>query len=245
VIPVGPDRSANLSAVEDAIKSSALRHADLVLFPEAALTGLVNDDCPEHDLPLGESIPGATIDRIARCIEQARVWCGIGLLERDGTRLYDSALLFTPEGRIALHYRRITPGWHGNDANPASYASGDTIPTTTTPWGRVAFLLCGDLFDDRLIDQARALELDLLLVPFARCFSGGGVDQRRWDTEELPTYCEQVRRAHVTTLLVNYLTLPDLVDDGSFGGAFAISPTGVVIGALPLGQPGSLIVELA
>jgi len=42
---------------------------DLVLFPEAAITGLINNDDPLHDLPLGLSIPGEfthTLSEIAK-----------------------------------------------------------------------------------------------------------------------------------------------------------------------------------
>lgn len=59
----------------------------MVLFPEAALTGLINNDDPAHDLPLGEAIPGAATDALGAMARQRRIWLGIGVLEREGQRL--------------------------------------------------------------------------------------------------------------------------------------------------------------
>ena len=42
-----------------------------------------------------------------------------------------------------------------------------------TPAGRTGVLICGDLFDDDVADRARALDLDLLLLPLARSLEGG------------------------------------------------------------------------
>jgi len=78
-----PDPRANLAA----ILTAAQEAADLVLFPEAALIGLINNDDPAHDLPLGEAIPGAATDALGAMVRQRRIWLGIGVLEREGQRL--------------------------------------------------------------------------------------------------------------------------------------------------------------
>jgi hypothetical protein len=43
--------------------------------------------------------------------------------------------------------------------------------------------------------------------------------------------------------MVNYLADREL-DGGSFGGAMAVSPTGEIIGSLPIGKAGILYVEV-
>jgi predicted amidohydrolase len=53
-----PDVDANLANILKAAHAAADEGADLVVFPEAALTGLINNDDPAHDLPLGQPIPG-------------------------------------------------------------------------------------------------------------------------------------------------------------------------------------------
>lgn len=237
------DVEANLRRILHGIGEARASGADLVLFPEAALTGLINDDCPSHDLPLGTEIPGQLTTRLADAACAHAVWLGLGLLEREGACLYDTALLFTPTGRLALRYRRMQPQWHGPHANPSVYGQGTELPVAHTPFGTVAFLLCGDLFDDWIVDRFRALAADWMLCPLARCFSDGAVDQQRWEDEELPDYVERIRRAGTTALLVNYLAETDLLG-GAFGGAWVIGPDGVVLSSSPLGEENMLVIDL-
>ena len=100
VIRVLPDRDANLAAILSMASEAADAGADLVVFPEAALTGLINNDDPIHDLPLGEPIPGPVTDVLGGLAQERCIWLAIGLLEREGGSLYDSAVLFRPDGEI-------------------------------------------------------------------------------------------------------------------------------------------------
>lgn len=244
VTPVSLDVAANLNMMVRMAHTAAEAGADVVLFPEAALTGLINDDNPAHDLPLGQSIPGPAIETLAAVAQARSLWIAVGLLERDGALLYDTAVLLSPLGEVALKYRRITPGWHGRHADPTVYGHGTAVSAVQTPWGKVAFLLCGDLFDDELVQHVRALDLDFLLLPFARSFDDGTCDQARWEREELDSYAARVRMAGVMTLLVNYLAAGDLDDDHSFGGAWLISEAGEVLAQYLLGHTGLLLVEI-
>lgn len=241
---VSLDVAANLNLMVRMAQTAADAGADVVLFPEAALTGLINVDDPGRDLPLGQPVPGPATETLAAVAQAHKLWLGMGLLERDGARLYDTAVLLSPAGAIALKYRRITPGWHGRHADPAVYGHGTGVPVLRTPWGRLAFLLCGDLFDDELVHHVRALELDFLLLPFARSFDDGVCDQVRWDQEELGAYAARIRIVGVTTLLVNYLDAGDLKDDNSFGGAWLVSSAGEVLAQYSLGHIGLLLVEM-
>ncbi len=216
-----------------------LPDADLVLFGEAVRTGLINNNDPSHDLPLGDEIPGPRIDEWS----DARGHVALGLLEREGDRLYDSAVLLAPGGSILLHYRRNHPGWHGPRADPEVYRQGREVPAVDTPLGRMAFLICGDLFDDDLTDRVRALEADWLLFPFWRCFDDFSHDDRRWREEELPVYAERVARTNTTALMVNCLAPREMLG-GAFGGAAVVGPTGTILHSWPLGKPGALVVEL-
>lgn len=238
-----PDVDANLRAVLRGIEEASANGADLILFAEAALTGLVNNDCPDHDLPLGTEVPGQLTAQLAAAAAAHGVWLGLGLLEREDGRLYDTALLFTPAGELALRYRRMQPQWHGQHADSSVYRQGTELPIGRTPLGAFAFLICGDLFDDPIVDRFRALKADWLLCPLARCFSDGALDQQRWEEEELPDYIERIQCAGTTALMVNYLAGPDLLG-GAFGGAWVISPRGAVLASLPLGQEGTLLVDL-
>ncbi|MBT7096043.1 carbon-nitrogen hydrolase family protein [Candidatus Poribacteria bacterium] len=228
-----------LSAVQDAARAEA----ELILFAEMASTGFINGDDPERDRAIAEPIPGPTTDRLAVSAREHGAWIGAGMFERDDPALYDSAVLIDPTGRIRLTYRRMQPNWRTRDADPDTYRLGDRVTAAETPFGRVAFLLCGDLFDDDTVDRLRAQQPDLLLFPFARCFNDGAYDQRRWDEDELPEYLARVRRARVRTLMANYIADPEL-DGGSFGGAMDVAADGTLRSSLALGVVGALRVDL-
>ena len=238
------DTGSNLSVITDMIHQAADSSADLVMLPEAALTGLIIRDSPQHDLPLGIEIPGDITESISFIAKTRNIWIAIGLIEREDVQLFDSAILINSDGEIALKYRRITPSWHGFNVDPSVYREGKDIPMVETPFGHVVLLICGDLFDDGLVEHVRDLNPHFLLVPFARCFDDGTINQERWDKEEMPCYAERAKLAGCTTLMVNYLAGDDLDDGGSFGGAMAVKGDGELIISQPLGKPGILFVDL-
>ena len=57
---VTTDSAQNLAMIVETARRAALAGSDLVLFGEMAVTGMINDDSPANDLPLGETIPGQT-----------------------------------------------------------------------------------------------------------------------------------------------------------------------------------------
>ncbi len=243
VLPLVADIAANRSAMVRYIHAAADAGADLALFPEAALTGLINDDVPEHDLPLGQPVPGPLVALLAELARERHIWIATGLLEREADRLYDTAVLIAANGELVLKYRRIHPGWHGRQADPAVYGRGTDLPAVDTPLGRFAFLLCGDLFQEELVRRVRGLAPDWLLCPLARSFDDSSWSQERWEREARPEYCAQVRRVGVTTLLVNSLDR-GLPDDHCFGGAAVIAGDGTVVAEMPLGREGMLVAKL-
>ena len=233
-----------LSAVEAITGTAAAEGADLVLFPELAITPGDNTDDPRHDLPLGQPIPGKVTDCLASAARVHTVHLGIGMLERDGDSLYDAAVLFRPAGDIELKYRRIQPQWHGRNADPQVYRQGDEVLIASTALGRFCFAICGDLFDDGIVARIRESAPDYVLWPIARNFSDGSFNQERWDREEEPAYVAAAASTGATTLMVNRLVDPASSDYPGFGGALVVSGKGAVVARWPLGKPGVLYVDV-
>ena len=240
---VTSDIDGNLASIITLVNQACDAGAKLVLLPETALTGLVNNDDPRHDLPLSQTIPGAYTQCLGEVCIKRNIWLATGLLERDGNRLYDAAVLLDPTGAVHLKYRRIQPQWHGRLADPHVYCQGSDLPVADTPWGRTAIIICGDLFDDAVVERVNTAGVQLLILPFARCFSDGTPNQMRWDQDEMPVYCERIARTGSTTLMANYLALPELMG-GAFGGAFVVKGDGTVITRYSLGSTGMLLVDL-
>lgn len=67
--------------------------ANLVLLPEAVLTGLINNDDSAHDLPLGQSIPSLATERLGAVARFYGLWVGSGPFWRHDDCLHDSVVL--------------------------------------------------------------------------------------------------------------------------------------------------------
>ncbi len=202
---------------------AAREAADLVLFPEAALTGLINTDDPTHDRALGIPRTDEALQRIAQATERFGVYVGLGFLEREGEGLYDSAVMFSSQGEMILHYRRITPGWHGMDADARTYRDGSRLGIADTPWGQLGVLICGDLFDEDLVHAVRDLEPRWVWVPMARAAPSAVKDIPSWWEEERSAYVSRIRKLRAWGFLVN---LREPMPYHAFGGTLVVDPRG-------------------
>ncbi|MDP2872240.1 MAG: carbon-nitrogen hydrolase family protein [Bacillota bacterium] len=173
------------------------------------------------------------------------VWVAFGILERDGRQLYDSAVIVSSSGEIALRYRRIDPHWHGPHADPLVYRQGVQMPVCQTPFGTCALMICGDLFDAGIVAGARALRPDFVVLPFSRCFGDWSADSLRWERDELPAYAAQSRDLGAPLLATGVLLVDDRGRHLSFGGAFVVDANGRVSASLSLGREGRLLVPVS
>jgi predicted amidohydrolase len=148
------DAAENFSKTERMAAGSGSSGAELILLPEAVLTGLSNNDDPAHDLPLGQSVPGPATEEPGSLCARHGVWLGFGLPERDDTRLCDYAVLLGPDGTVRLKYRRNHSHGHTRNADPAVYRQCTEIPKVQTPLGSMGFFICGDIFDDGIVLHA-------------------------------------------------------------------------------------------
>ncbi len=214
----------------------------MLLFPETAPTGLINNGDPNHDLPLGEKIPeGPTTKRLARLCKQLSIYIGITIFERDKNCLYDTAILIDTAGSTILKYRRISKGWRTSKADPKIYRLGNSMPTVKTSFGKLGFLICGDLFDDKILKLLRQKKPDMVLFLVACSFDDRSCNQCRWN-KELKEYTAQIKKLGATTLMTNYLS--DKLSGGYFGGAAVVSKSGKILNSLPLGREGILLADL-
>jgi len=239
VNPVTQDRPLNLNTAISMIREAASHGANLVFLGEMAFTGMVNNDAPAHDLPLAESVPGPLSERLAQVASTLGIWLGFGLLERDDTCLYDTAVLLSPTGDVRLKYRRVQPQWHSRRAAPAVYCQGTDLLQVETEFGSLAFMICGDLWDDGLRSRMRDLRPDWMLYLFARSFSDHSRDQARWESEELPYYAQHIADIGVPALATSYVCTEDFGEEAeAFGGAMVFDREGTVLALQLLDQPG-------
>ncbi len=239
---ITPDINLNLDKILSMMKDASSNGVDLLLFPEAVITGLALTDNFEIDKKLAFPLESPLIQTIVNAIAGHNMWTAFGFLELVGTTIFDSALLVNRSGTIILHQRRLSPGWRAKDANPIEYGSGNALSIAVTPWGKTAILICGDLFETAFFHTVNT-QLSLLLFPFARCFKPEVKEpQKQWDCVEFPDYSARVKQIGALTLMSNYIATTDL-NGGAFGGGFVVDENGKALATRPLFEEGLLIFD--
>ncbi len=159
IVSLDGDRSGNLSRVENAIAEAKTAGAEIICFPETVILGWVNPDAHRRAC----SIPGRDSDRLCRLAKDHETHICIGLAEKEGTHLYDSAVLIDDQGQILLKHRKINI--LTELMNPP-YTAGEAVRTAETRFGRIGLLICADTHRDDILQRMAALRPDLLLVPY-------------------------------------------------------------------------------
>lgn len=146
------DSGRNLDVIEDYVAQSAAAGAQLVVFPECAVSGYVYQSLAEA-MENAETIPGPAADRLGVMASRHGVYLVAGLLERVEDRCYNAALLVSPTGPVAV-YRKSHVLCLGVDRFTTP---GDTpYVVHDLPIGRLGILICYDL---RFPEPARLLAL--------------------------------------------------------------------------------------
>lgn len=98
----------NAHAIADAIGTAAHKGAHLVVFPECALSGYMFDS-REAVAAASVTLDDAVIAPIHQAARQHGIHAVVGLLERDGERLYNSAFITGPQGLLGNYRKQHLP----------------------------------------------------------------------------------------------------------------------------------------
>ncbi len=153
------DRRGNFIRIENAIREAKDAGADIACFPETALLGWVNPDAHKRACP----IPGEDSDRLCKLAKDYDLHLCAGLAEKEGRRLYDSAVLIDNKGNILLKHRKINLL---TELMSPPYTPGESIDAIETEFGKVGLLICADTHDSKILKRMAAMKPDLLLVPY-------------------------------------------------------------------------------
>ena len=161
ILVLDGDREGNFVRIERALSRASDAGADIALLPESCILGWENPDAHEH----ATTIPGTDSERLADLARRFGLWIVVGLDEKDGDRLYDSAVVINAQGQLIHKHRKIDvlP-----DLMSPPYSEGlaSDLKLVATPWGRVGLVICADTLNDEFMTEVEQLEPDLLLVPY-------------------------------------------------------------------------------
>ncbi len=137
---------------------------DLVLLPEIWNVGYFAFDAYDAG---AEPLEGPTVRRVAQAARRIGAWVMAGsIVERDGERLHNTAVLLDRRGTIAGTYRKIHLFGYGS-REPEVLTRGRQPAVVDTEFGRVGMSTCYDL---RFPELYRAMIDDgatMFLVPSA------------------------------------------------------------------------------
>ena len=208
--------------------------ADVVVFPELALSGyMLQDKLFEDAWNLDE------LDELASASLKCDI--AIGAAIWDDGKVYNSALYFSQGKLFHIHHKNHLPTY-GMFEEGRYFASGNEIQSFKTAYGNVAMVVCEDVWRAQTFVTLAALDTDVIYVLAsspARDFSDNGLlIESQWDA--LLKSLALLTKAYV--VFVNRVGFEDGL--GFWGGSRVITPAGSVEYTLSLLDEESKTVSL-
>lgn len=149
------DIEGTLARVERTCREAASRAARLIVFPEALIGGypkslsfgatLGSRTSEGRDLFLryfrsAIDCPGPETDRLSLLAQEVDLHIVIGVIERSGSTLYCSSLIFAPGGGLVGKHRKLVPT--GTERLLWGQGDGSTMQVVPTAVGRLGMAIC-------------------------------------------------------------------------------------------------------
>jgi nitrilase len=161
--PVAFDRDLTLERVAEFTRRAAADGAELVVFPEAFVSGYpklldfgvtVGRRSPEgrdwfrryHESSV--DLPGPALDRLSAIARADGVHLVISVIERDAGTLYCTVLFIGPGGDLLGTHRKLVPT--AGERLIWGYGDGSTISVIPTPLGRIGAAICWENYMPQL-----------------------------------------------------------------------------------------------
>lgn len=252
--PVVFDLAATLEKVRALTAEAASKGAQLVVFPEAFVSGY------PKGLDFGARVGSRTIEgrrMFRRYFESAveipspaaaelgaiardqSVFLVIGVIERGGGTLYCTVLFFGPDGELLGKHRKLMPT--AMERLVWGMGDGSTMPVLDTPLGRLGAVICWENYMPLLRMAMYAKGIELYCAPT--------VDDR----DTWPRSMQHIAfegRCFVLSA-VQYLERKDCPEDYADtapvlirGGSVIVNPQGVVLAGPHYGGETILIADL-
>jgi len=181
-----PNVQENLASAGGLIAEAADQGAGFALLPEYfPIIGRDERDKLQYREPFGN---GPIQDFLAEQAGRHRLWLMGGTVPLDcgdETRVFNSCLLYNPDGKVVARYDKI----HlfdvqvDRDSNEAynestTIAAGNEIVTADTPFGKIGMSICYDLRFPELYRRMLDQDITLITVPSAFTVTTG---RRHWE----------------------------------------------------------------
>jgi predicted amidohydrolase len=178
-VPAPPGRKVRLAAVHyrprggktaadncrqfaPLIAEAAKQKADLVVLGEC-VTIVGNGVTVEQ---AAEAVPGPSTAYFGQLAKQHNLYIVVGLYERAGHLIYNTATLLAPDGQLAGKYRKVTLP---RNEIADGVAPGHEYPVFATRFGKVAMMVCYDGFFPEVARQLTNRGAEVIVWPVWGC----------------------------------------------------------------------------
>jgi len=149
---------ASVSQFITAADTAITTKVDLILLPE----GITKVGTSATYAGVAEPVPGPTTGKLGELARRHDAWVAAGIYEREGTVVYNTAVLLDRSGRLAGKYRKV---YLPREETEGGMTPGSDYPVFDTDFGKLGMMICWDV---QYADPARALALrgaEIILLP--------------------------------------------------------------------------------
>ncbi len=215
------DVSTNLAVYEEKIRQAVKEGADLLLFPELSLTGYF----------LRDMVPTVALGRSSREIEGLKrlsreIAFVAGLVEEGPDYRFYNAAIYFEGGEIRHVHRKVYLPTYGMFDEQRYFARGDRLRAFDTKFGRMAILICEDLWHPSTLYLAALDGALAILCPSASPLRGITDGQSQDDNAR---YWELINQMYAETfsIFIVYANRTGFEDGvGFWGGSEILDPFG-------------------
>src|SRR3990167_147237 len=215
------DLQANLALYEEKIRQGIKERADLLIFPELSLTGYYLRDMVPSVALSERSLEMKKLKQLSRDLSFVA-----GLVEESADHRFFNSAVYFEDGAVRHVHRKVYLPTYGMFDEQRYFARGDRIRAFESKFGRMALLVCEDLWHPSTVYLAALDGAAAILCPSASPLRGITDQQVQDDNAR---YWELINRAYAETfsLFVIYGNRVGFEDGvGFWGGSELLDPAG-------------------
>lgn len=232
----------NLKRAEQMIQTAGNRGCEIIVLPECLDVGWTNPEARE----LAGPVPGKPSGRLCEAAQKSGIFVVAGLTEKAGDKVYNTAVLISPDGDILLKHRKINILTVAQDI----YSTGDRLAVVQTELGKIGVNICADNFPDSLVlgHSLARMGTEILLSPCAWAVVPDHNNEKDpCDRLWKESYTKLARLYDITVIGVSSV---GWIDAGVWKGrkcigcSLAVGPGGKILAQAPYGPDAERLIEV-
>ncbi|HZU34131.1 MAG TPA: nitrilase-related carbon-nitrogen hydrolase [Candidatus Angelobacter sp.] len=174
------DQKRTLTKALNLIRDAAKKGAQLVLFPEAFISGYPRgldfgavvgsrSDAGREDFKRyfenAVEVPGPAVDALSKAARSHSIYLVMGVIERERGTLYCCVMFFAPDGTLLGKHRKVMPT--ASERLIWGYGDGSTLPVFDTPLGKLGAVICWENYMPLLRTYMYSQGIEIYCAPTA------------------------------------------------------------------------------